>query len=431
MIVNGLMARNFFRVFLMLLVWCGILTTLNILLMFRGEQGVKEYLTWYHNHSKFTKHDSYLVLNYQHHTTETDITKRSWKDGYHFPKDLCDAESLNETKMDAVFKNSIMPLFSKQLAYCRVYKGGSTFWKRLLAYLQRNIKLSPFRIKPQDEQSKYRVSCAKHSLNGTYNILTETRSFMFTRNPYSRILSAYIDKLYSPNPYFWKTLGVIIMKTVGKNPSCGSAVTFRDLVEYIIQTPIEKLDDHFIPIHSICRPCQVNYHYIGKMENFLNDTVNIFAKFQINSSPYITQNFSDEYKYDAIYDTVQAFIAFRHESKKCMNPYTGLQRIWRKLQYRGIISENKSIPLNKKESQHILLSKLLTIISTTHQISKKDNLSVQRRKLFIQAYNTIPLTLMYKLQNVYHNDFKLFGYDPFPKSLFGNRSNIMTDVFLV
>ncbi|VDI16044.1 Hypothetical predicted protein [Mytilus galloprovincialis] len=396
-----------------------------------NKQNVNEYLTSYPDDPTFTTNDTFLVLNYERHTSETVITNGSWKDGYNFPKDLCTAESVNETKMDNVFKNSIMPLPRKKLAYCRVYKGGSTFWRRLLAYLQRNIKSSPFRIKPQDEKIKYSVSCAKNTLNWTYNMLTETRNFMFTRNPYSRILSAYIDKLYSPNPYFWKTLGVVIMKTVGKKPSCGSAVTFRDLVEYIIQTPIEKLDDHFIPIHSICRPCKVHYHYIGKMETFLNDTVNIFDKFQINSNPYITQNFRDEYKKDAIYDTIHAFVAFRHESKKCMSPDTGLQRIWKKLQSRGIISENQSLPLNEKESQNILLSKLLTIVSTKHEKSKTDNLSEQKRKLFRQAYNSIPLPLMYKLQSVYQDDFRLFGYDPFPKSLFGNRTNIMPDMFLV
>lgn len=166
------------------------------------------------------------------------------------------------------------------------------------------------------------------------------------------------------------------------------------------------------------------------MENFLNDTVNIFDKFGINATSYITHNFSELYKYDAIYDTVQAVIAFRQQSDRCMSRFTGLNRIWKKLQTRGIISDNYSLPLNEKESHYISISKLLTLILKIHKISKKEDLLIQRQKMFVHAYNNIPIDSMYKLQNVYRNDFKLFGYDPFPDSLFGQRSKIKTDFFL-
>ncbi|VDI59682.1 chondroitin 4-sulfotransferase 11, partial [Mytilus galloprovincialis] len=386
------------------------------------------------NNINITTNNYSQVVKYEDGTNEntqsTQIKKDYLKDGYHFPKHLCNSESFNESKMDAVFKGSIMPIYKHQLGYCRVYKGGSTFWRRLLYCLDKDLKVSPFSIKPQDENRKYRRTYAINSLNWIYNMLRVKKSFMFTRNPYSRILSAYIDKLFSPNPYFWKTLGVNIMKTIRKRTSCGSDVTFRDLVEYITQTPIEHLDDHFIPISSICRPCKVQYSYIGKMEYFLNDTLNIFNKFGINSTYYITHNFSELYEYDAIYDTVQAVIAFRQQSDGCMNRYTGLNRIWRKLQTRGIISENYFLPLNKKESQNISSSQLMTLILKTNKISKKEDLLLQKRKMFVDAYNTIPIDTMYKLQTVYKNDFKLFGYDAFPDSLFGQRSKIKTDMFM-
>ncbi|XP_052083511.1 carbohydrate sulfotransferase 9-like [Mytilus californianus] len=267
-----MMAR---RSFLMIITWCGIFTTLNLLLMFKDIKTTREYMMLYLSNIKITTNNFSYVMRYEDHKKKniqsTKIKENSLKDGYQFPKHLCYSETFNESKMNAVFKGSIMPIYKHQLAYCRVYKGGSTFWRRLLHCLDKDLKVSPFSIKPQDEKGKYRRTCAMNSMNWTYNMLRVTKSFMFARNPYSRILSAYIDKLYSPNPYFWKTLGVVVMKTIRNKTSCGSDVTFRSLVEYIIQTPIENLDDHFIPISSICRPCNVQYHYIGKMETLPED----------------------------------------------------------------------------------------------------------------------------------------------------------------
>lgn len=54
---------------------------------------------------------------------------------------------------------------------------------------------------------------------------------MFTRQPYSKLLSAYVDKLYSPNPFFWGKIGRHIVRKFRSRPSaksvaCGHDVTF-------------------------------------------------------------------------------------------------------------------------------------------------------------------------------------------------------------
>ena len=54
---------------------------------------------------------------------------------------------------------------------------------------------------------------------------------MFTREPYGKLLSGYVDKLFAPNPYFWKAIGRLIIRKFRKDPSpesltCGHDVTF-------------------------------------------------------------------------------------------------------------------------------------------------------------------------------------------------------------
>lgn len=97
---------------------------------------------------------------------------------------------------------------------------------------------------------------------------TDHVRFMFVREPYSRLLSAFVDKLFCPNPYFWKSIGTYIMKNFRTNATeasmnCGHDVTFPEVVKYVIhaQQTGKHRDGHFIPTHDHCNLCLVKYHF--------------------------------------------------------------------------------------------------------------------------------------------------------------------------
>ena len=44
--------------------------------------------------------------------------------------------------------------------------------------------------------------------------------------------------------------------------------SFVEFVEYLVETPIDKYDEHWRPIFLLCPPCHFNFDVIVKMETF-------------------------------------------------------------------------------------------------------------------------------------------------------------------
>ena len=89
--------------------------------------------------------------------------------------------------------------------------------------------------------------------------------FSFFRNPYSRILSTYLDKFQSDfnhRKYQWvaKDIGVTLTKDI----------TFSDFIDYIAKGNINK-DAHWAPQISLCPFPLDKLNFIGKVETIDSD----------------------------------------------------------------------------------------------------------------------------------------------------------------
>ena len=54
--------------------------------------------------------------------------------------------------------------------------------------------------------------------------------------------------------------------------------SFVEFVEYLIETPLDKYDEHWKPIFVLCPPCHFNFDIIVKMETFKHDTDFLLAQ---------------------------------------------------------------------------------------------------------------------------------------------------------
>ena len=79
------------------------------------------------------------------------------------------------------------------------------------------------------------------------------------REPYSRLLSAYVDKLWSPNLHFWRVLGRNLVRELRPNASraslhCGHDVTFPEFIRYFIDGHARevRINTHLVPTHKFC-----------------------------------------------------------------------------------------------------------------------------------------------------------------------------------
>ncbi|XP_077992231.1 carbohydrate sulfotransferase 8-like [Glandiceps talaboti] len=169
--------------------------------------------------------------------------------------------------------------------YCSVPKAGTTNWKRILLVLQgdTNSTVTKFR-----EVHSHHFPTLR---NVTDDRLSNYTTFLFTREPFSRLLSAFIDKFETPDDtvYDWAKWGKKVAKKYRKqngNTDNGN-VTFVEFIQYLIDpaTNPSKMDPHWRPVYLMCNICNMRYDFIGRIEHFKEDAYS-FLKL-INASDVV------------------------------------------------------------------------------------------------------------------------------------------------
>lgn len=108
--------------------------------------------------------------------------------------------------------------------------------------------------------------------------------FAFVRNPFDRLVSAYIDKIVRSQGKFWSNYRSAIVK-LNKLESA-SEINFEHFVNYVDETPNNKRDIHWRSQFSLLAPDIINYSFIGKFEDFDKDMSQVLQKLSIrNVSP--------------------------------------------------------------------------------------------------------------------------------------------------
>ena len=99
-------------------------------------------------------------------------------------------------------------------------------------------------------------------------------SFMITRNPYERILSAYRS--------FYETLSndKSIKKFLEEKKK--DKLTFKHFIEYLVNLPLQSFDFHWMPMYLMCKPCQLKYDVVGRMDSLREDSKKILSRLSLN-----------------------------------------------------------------------------------------------------------------------------------------------------
>ncbi|XP_078353621.1 carbohydrate sulfotransferase 10-like [Oculina patagonica] len=150
---------------------------------------------------------------------------------------LCENRKHNEPRKEAL---EHLYVFEKyKVIFCLVPKVATRQWMPLLG--------GPGAYGPT--VSQFPPEKAQQMLQNFYK-------FMFVREPFERLLSAYKDKYIHPRP-------------VDKDPFI--TVFGRKIVEYIINGG-DKEDWHWENYGDICRSCEVQYDFVGHYENLEEDS---------------------------------------------------------------------------------------------------------------------------------------------------------------
>ena len=313
---------------------------------------------------------------------------------------------------------------SHKLVYCAIEKVGCTFWKRIFQIISGSKNVSnPFHIKGINAYEGY-LTAKGMPFDKIHMILKSSTTFMFVREPYERLFSGYVDKLFSPNAAYWSYIGTFIANNFRRNATqmskkCGHDSTFEEFVRYYLhsQATNEKRDAHFVPHFEHCRPCELDYDYIGKLETFEDDTFYLLKKFGFDKKIKF-DDFQKETEMDAIVDAADYVFSMRGAITRCMNMKEAMLRAYRKLQIRGIISKEIPFPFSDDTHAQVTIDQYKQALLSAHAHSGSPaTRKANRKEAFIEAYSTLPPDLLAKLRESLSIDLSLFNYEPFPEIL--------------
>ena len=115
--------------------------------------------------------------------------------------------------------------------------------------------------------------------------LSEYYKFMFVREPLVRLLSAYKDKFLLNNTSFHKSYGRKIVKHVRKNAAAnsnGDDVSLQEFLQYVAESHVEDMNEHWMPFYELCQPCAVSYDFVGSFENLESDANQVLKELNVN-----------------------------------------------------------------------------------------------------------------------------------------------------
>ena len=341
--------------------------------------------------------------------------------GYGYEADIFDMVHLYKTNNFAI-------------QYCPVWKAGSTFWKR--AFMIKNLP------EYKNVTNLYNLSFLANydAEQGHMDNSGNFKRFMFVREPFQRLLSTFVDKVLAPNPFYWKIIGVPAINTSRSDPSeksleCGHDLTFAEFLKHLslVMSPGKHTinvgnkrtvsvfrDIHFEIFNILCRPCNVKYDFIGKMETFQDDASEVLKLMNLthleNSLETEAENLA---AVDAIKDTVyQPFNKeMRADIVHCMTIKEALSRVWDKLQIRGLIGD-RDLKLSEHAANNITYEQFLVLALHARKMSTRENRQMVKRTWYQKMYSTIDRSILDKLREIYKDDFELFEYDSKPSQLF-------------
>ncbi|RVE60569.1 hypothetical protein OJAV_G00182310 [Oryzias javanicus] len=188
---------------------------------------------------------------------------------------------------DGINKNLIVD-DTHRIIYCFIPKVACTNWKRIMFILRCGKPYpDPITIDPSlvHGQNKFNVLKNAEILERRDQLKNYTK-FLFVRDPFVRLISAYRDKFQykESNQYFYQNFGRVMLKlyanqsdppnTMKEAHALQKLPSFQHFIQYLLDPRTEKeeaFDIHWRQMHRLCHPCLIDYDFIGHQETLQED----------------------------------------------------------------------------------------------------------------------------------------------------------------
>ncbi|XP_067685311.1 carbohydrate sulfotransferase 14-like [Haliotis asinina] len=195
---------------------------------------------------------------------DSEVLDRSWIEK------KCKEMELSSDTAKRVYRRIIVDHQYKVL-YCEIPKVATTNWKRVFLMLSGKVNPSLVQnITSDDIHHKYEknttfLSSLQHE--EIDEVLKTYYKFVFVREPFERLLSAYRDKLAATNEGMFASIGRNIVRKHRNNPlNRDPHPSFFEFLEYIVKTNTRTLNEHWQLQEELSQVCSIKYDLIGKYE---------------------------------------------------------------------------------------------------------------------------------------------------------------------
>ena len=114
--------------------------------------------------------------------------------------------------------------------------------------------------------------------------------FCFVRNPFTRILSCYLDKIVRNQPQ-----KSAILKQLGRSAAdLNQPVAFDEFLDAVAALPLSGMDDHWCPQWFHTMQGRIVYDVVGRFESFHDDFVGIAERLSIDFDRYYCRETRNE-----------------------------------------------------------------------------------------------------------------------------------------
>ena len=156
--------------------------------------------------------------------------------------------------------------------YCPIPKVACSSFKRIVFALE-GVKIDSQHLDLVHARAK-QYSLRNYPYDTAKKLLHSNEYFRFAivRNPWDRLISAYLDKFVSCQeliPRFVNEFVRSYYRSCGIKPDINKSITFRQFIEHIKNTDDDLLDVHFKPQYLFL--ANTKFDFIGRFENMSED----------------------------------------------------------------------------------------------------------------------------------------------------------------
>lgn len=126
--------------------------------------------------------------------------------------------------------------------------------------------------------------------------LKKYTKFIFVRDPFVRLISAYRNKFELRNEDFYRRFAQVMLRRYANQPTPPASVdeafgvgvhpTFSNFIQYLLDPQTEKempFNEHWRQVYRLCHPCQIQYDFVGHLETAEEDAEHLLRQLRVDN----------------------------------------------------------------------------------------------------------------------------------------------------